>query len=314
MQAAVAMKAQETLSEEATCSACGSAHVRRDYNHAEIVCLDCGLVLEESMIDSGPEWRAFDMQQEAALARGGAPATFTLPDKGLTTQISNSNTDYFGRRLPNSNQAQLYRLRKWQRRASTQKTAERNLSVALREMEKLSASLHLPRHLMERSAFVYRQAVTGGLITGRSIEAVSAAALYAACRQSGVPRTLEEVSRHSRITRKEIGRAYRALVKELKIQPRLPEPADFIPRLVSKLELSPDVERRSRQLLHEVERVELTNAAPISIAAAAVYISSVLMCERRKQKEVAKAAGLTEVTVRSRYKEISRKLELRVPT
>lgn len=313
MQSALAIE-PPMPEEDVNCTECGSQHVRRDYNRAEVVCLACGLVLEESMIDQGPEWRAFDMQQEASLARAGAPTTYRLPDKGLSTQISTSNTDYYGRRLSNSNQAQLYRLRKWQRRATTSKSGERNLSEALREMEKLAARLHLPRHLMERAAFTYRQAVHQGLIMGRSIEAVSAAVMYASCREGGVPRTLEEIARHSRISRKEIGRAYRALIKELKIQPRLPEPKDFVPRLISKLKLSPEVERRSMSLLHETENVELTNATPISRAAAAVYICSVLMCERRKQKEVAKAAGLTEVTVRSRYKEISNKLGLTVPT
>ena len=139
---------------------------------------------------------------------------------------------------------------------------------------------------------------------------VACAALYAACRQEGVPRTLTEISRHSRYSRKEISRTYQVMVKALKLHSMPPLPEDYLPRICSKLELSPKVEGAARDLLRAAQDVPLTNSVPISLAAAAVYIASIVNNERRKQKDVARAADLTEVTIRSRYKEMAQFLNI----
>ena len=121
---------KENVDEITECPDCKSTHLKRDYDHAEIVSADCGLVLEENIVDTGPEWRAFDMQQENALARAGPPMSTTLPDKGLPTEISPTNRHYYGRSITNRNQSMLFRMRKWQRRARASKSAERNMAVA----------------------------------------------------------------------------------------------------------------------------------------------------------------------------------------
>ena len=146
----------DNVDEITACPDCKGTHLKRDYDHAEIVCADCGLVLEDNIVDTGPEWRAFDMQQENALARAGPPMSTTLPDKGLSTEISPTNRDYYGRSISNKNQSMLFRMRKWQRRARASKSAERNMAVAMREMQAVATNLKLPRRIQETAAFIYR--------------------------------------------------------------------------------------------------------------------------------------------------------------
>jgi transcription initiation factor TFIIB len=230
---------KETVDEITKCPDCKSTHLKRDYDHAEIVCADCGLVLEDNIVDTGPEWRAFDMQQENALARAGPPMSTTLPDKGLSTEISPTNRDYYGRSISNRNQSMLFRMRKWQRRARASKSAERNMAVAMREMQAVATNLKLPRRIQETAAFIYRRAIQEQSLSGRAIEMVACAALYAACRQEGVPRTLTEISRHSRYSRKEISRTYQVMVKALKMHSMPPLPEDYLPRICSGIEPFP---------------------------------------------------------------------------
>jgi len=200
---------------QSVCPECGSRQLVHDYERAELVCQNCGLVLDEEFIDRGPEWRAFDHDQRMKRSRVGAPMTFTIHDKGLSTMIDWRNRDSYGRAISSKNRAQLYRLRKWQRRIRVSNATERNLAFALSELDRMASALGLPRNVRETAAVVYRDAVDKNLIRGRSIEGVAAAALYAACRQCSVPRTLDEIAEVSRVSRKEIGRTYRFISREL---------------------------------------------------------------------------------------------------
>ena len=170
------------------CPECGSPRLIRDYRRGEFICQDCGLVIEDRYIDAGPEWRAFDSEQRDKRSRVGAPVTFTIHDKGLSTIIDWSNKDYYGKAISVRNRAQLFRLRKWQRRIRISNATERNLAFALSELDRMASALGLPKSVRETAAVIYRKAVEKNLIRGRSIEGVVAAALYAACRQAGVPR------------------------------------------------------------------------------------------------------------------------------
>ena len=148
-----------------------------------MVCETCGLVLDDAFIDQGPEWRAFDSEQREKRARTGAPMSMLIHDKGLSTMIGWKNKDSYGKSIPTRNRAQLYRLRKWQRRIRVSNATERNLAFALSELDRMASGMGLPRNVRETAAMVYRRAVTKNLIRGRSIEGVVAASLYAACRQ-----------------------------------------------------------------------------------------------------------------------------------
>ena len=221
------------------CPECGSKQLVHDYERAELVCQNCGLVLDDDFIDRGPEWRAFDHDQRMKRSRVGAPMTFTIHDKGLSTMIDWRNRDSYGRAISSKNRAQLYRLRKWQRRIRVSNATERNLAFALSELDRMASALGLPRNVRETAAVVYHDAVDKNLIRGRSIEGVAAAALYAACRQCNVPRTLDEIAEVSRVTRKEIGRTYRFISRELGLKLLPTSPGDYVPRFCSGLGLKP---------------------------------------------------------------------------
>ena len=190
----------------AICPECSSTYLSRNYPRAELVCDDCGLVIEEDLIDYGTEWRAFDSEQREKRARTGAPMNYMIPDKGLSTTIGWTNRDSYGKSIPNRNRAQLFRLRKWQRRIRISDATVKNLASALSNLDRMSSRMSLPRTVRETAAMIYRKAASKKLVRGRTVEGVSAAALYAACRQCHVPRTLDEISNTANMSRRDIGR------------------------------------------------------------------------------------------------------------
>jgi transcription initiation factor TFIIB len=304
-------KEKEKIDEIIQCPECGSRHLSKDYSRAELVCEDCGLVIDEAFIDHGPEWRAFDKEQQDKRGRTGAPMTYTIHDKGLSTMIGWTNRDAYGKSIPTRNRAQLFRLRKWQRRIRISDATERNLAFALSNLDRMSSGMGLPRTVRETAAMIYRKAALRNLVRGRSVEGVAAAALYAACRQCRVPRTLDEISNIARMSRKEIGRNYRYVARELELKLIPTSPEDYISRFCSELKLSGDVKAKTIEILKEAADKELTSGrGPTGIAAASLYIATVLCGERRTQREIADVAGVTEVTIRNRYKELTKKLDI----
>jgi len=306
-------KDKQKIEETIKCPECGSTHLSKDYSRAELVCRDCGLVIDQDFIDHGPEWRAFDSEQREKRARTGAPMTYTIHDKGLSTMIGWQNRDSYGKSIPTRNRAQLYRLRKWQTRTRISDSTERNLAIALSSLDRMSSTLGLPRNVRETAAMIYRKAVRRKLIRGRSIEGVSAAVLYAACRQCNVPRTLEEIGRVANMPKKEIGRNYRNISRKLDLKLLPTTPQDYISRFSSQLSLSNDVQAKTNEILKKAANEELTSGrGPTGLAAAALYIATILCGERRTQREVADVAGVTEVTIRNRYKELAEKLDINI--
>ena len=308
-------KEKNKVEETVKCPKCGSTYLTKDYSRAELVCQNCGLVIDAELIDQGPEWRAFDSDQREKKSRVGSPMTYTRHDKGLSTTISWQNRDAYGKSIPPRNRAQLYRLRKWHTRTRISDGTERNLTLALTSLDRMSSSLSLPRNVRETAAMIYRKAMRMKLTRGRTIDGITAAVLYAACRQCNVPRTLEEISKVSQIKKKEVGRNYRNISRrlELKLLPTVPQ--DYISRFCSQLSLSNDVQIKAINILKKATREELTSGrGPTGMAAAALYISSVLCGERRTQREVADVAGVTEVTIRNRYKELASKLDIEIIT
>ena len=307
----MASKEKQKVEETIKCPECGSTHLNRDYSRAELVCNDCGFVIDEDIIDQGPEWRAFDSEQREKRARTGAPMTYTLHDKGLSTVIGWKNRDSYGKSIPTRNRAQLFRLRKWQTRTRISNATDKSLAIALSELDRMASAMGLPRTVRETAAMIYRKAARKSLVRGRSIEGVTTASLYAACRQCHVPRTLDEISSVANMSRKEIGRNYRYIARELGLKLMPTSPQDYISRFCSELTLSGDVQAKALDIIREAADKELTSGrGPTGIAAASLYIASVLCGEHRTQREVAEVAGVTEVTIRNRYKELTRKLDI----
>ena len=291
------------------CPECGSTKLMRDYECAEIVCMDCGYVVAAKLADRGPEWRAFDDEQRAKRARTGAPLTYTIHDKGLSTMIDWHDRDIYGKRLSPGQKAQIYRLRKWQRRIRVSDATERNLAFALSEISKISNALNLPKNILETASVIYRKAVKEHLIRGRSIQGVTSAAIYVACRQCGLARTLEEIAQASNINKKEVGRSSRFLIKELNYFIPPLKPSQYITKFSNQLTMQGKVEEIAHKILSTARDLKLTSGrGPTGIAAAASYIASVLTGERKTQREIAEIAQVTEVTIRNRYKELVERL------
>jgi transcription initiation factor TFIIB len=281
----------------------------RDYECAEIVCMDCGFVVAAKIADRGPEWRAFDDEQRAKRTRVGAPLTYTIHDKGLSTMIDWHDRDIYGKSLSPGQKAQVYRLRKWQRRIRVSDATERNLAFALSEITKISNNLNLPKNILETASVIYRKAVKERLIRGRSIQGVTAAAIYLGCRQCGLPRTLEEIAQSSTVNKKEVGRSYRFLIKELNYTIPPLKPSQYITKFSNQLTMQGKVEEIAHKILAGAKELKLTSGrGPTGIAAAASYIASVLTGERKTQREIAEIAQVTEVTIRNRYKELVERL------
>ena len=295
------------------CPRCGSDKLIYDAARGEIICAECGEVITERIIDRGPEWRAFTPEEKERRSRVGAPLERITPES-LSTDIDWRSKDAAGREISLKRRIEMLRLRKWHVRARIQSSIERNLTQASIELERLSSQLGLPKRVKDRALEIYRKALESGLVRGRSIESVVAASIYAACRELRIPRTLDEIARYTRAGRKDVARCYRLLVREAAIKIPLPNPIDFVPRIGELLGLSGNTIRKAIEILQRAKEAGLTAGKdPAGLAAAAIYIAALLTGEVRTQKEVAQAAQVTEVTVRNRYKELARKLKIKLP-
>lgn len=288
------------------CPECGSTNLYDNKDKGEIVCRSCGLVIDGRNISLGKEWRDFEESEGTEMRRTGAPTTYTKFDMGLGTSIG-SEGDSFS--LDKKQRYKLQRLKRWQKRLST--VMEKNLKIALGELRRLASYLNLPTAIEEESGKIYTEAVQKNLVRGRSIESVVAGVVYAACRRQNIPRTLDEISEASGIDKKEIGRSYRYITRELKIKILPSNPVDYISRFASVLNYGPETQSRGVEILSKALTLDLTSGrGPIGIAAAALYIAGLLEGERRTQRDISEVSGVTEVTIRNRYKEIITKLGL----
>lgn len=293
--------------EKPKCPECGSTDLKEHPDRGELVCSNCGLVIDENRVDESPEWRAFNEEQREKKARAGAPLTYTKHDMGVSTEIGKGSGELY--KVSGKKRAQYYRLRKWHKRLT--KSKDRNLGFALSDLNRLVSHMNLPRSVHEEVARLYEKALDKGLVRGRSMESVITALLYIVARKQGTPRTLDEISEASGIEKREIGRAYRYVARELGLRILPAKPQDYIPRFAGKLQLSGEVQAKARDIIQKArEKDLLSGKGPTGIAAAGLYIAAVLEGEKRTQREVADIVGVTEVTIRNRYKELVEKLGL----
>jgi len=289
------------------CPECGSSLLLRDTENAEVVCGKCGFVVTTSLTDRGPEWRTFTPEEHKQKVRVGAPQTFMLHDKGLSTKIDWRDISGFAPKK----RAQLHRIRRWQQRSRVSSSVEKNLVLALSEISRISDTLSLPKNIVETSAIIYRKAVNEGLIRGRSIRGMATAATYLACRQNKLVRTIAELSRASNINKKEIASNYRFLVRKMKIFVPHVKPNQHVTKLSNQIGLDGLTEGIAHKILIGAKKQKLTSGRGAKgIAAAACYIASIITGNYKTQREVAEAADVTEVTIRNRYREMMKRLKI----
>jgi transcription initiation factor TFIIB len=301
----------QTLNVGSKCARCGKKSLVTDNVTGERFCGGCGFVISERVDETGPEWRSFSKDESDDRSRTGSPTSLAMHDMGLATIIGHANKDVTGKPLSASMKSTIERLRTWDSRSQVHEPADRNFRQAFSELDRLKDKLALSNAVIEKTAYIYRKALDKGLVRGRSIPGVLAAALYVACRESGTPRTLNDMSRQINVKRKDISRCYRLLLRELDLNMPVVNPIICTSRIASEAGLSEKVKRRALTILKDANEMEITAGKdPMGLAAAALYLSCVLNGENTTQKVIAMAAGVTEVTIRNRYKGLRESLKI----
>ncbi len=288
------------------CPECRSSQLIERYEAGSIVCSECGLVIDKIIETSGqPVYQNEDGQVRG---RSGPPISNLKADYGLSTDIGN-NKDAYGAKLKTTTRHKMRRL-KWIN-ARSSKSEIRNLRTALRELKRYGGMLHLPQEALSTASLYYRKALKKKLIRGRSITSMIAAAIYLAARKHNYAIIIKDLERISNINRKVIARCMRVYMMELNIKPQLNDATSMIPRLISKLELSQQTENEARKILLESRKNKLdVGKAPMTVAAAAIYLACLRTGERRTQQMIAEAAQTTPVTLRNRFRAISEALTI----
>jgi transcription initiation factor TFIIB len=280
-----------------------------DPETGELIRKDTGEVVSENILSQEKEWRSFDGEELQNRVRVGSPTSLAFHDKGLSTTIGNEITDASGKVIDSATLMRMGRLRMWNKRSQSHSSAERNFQKAFTMLSRIKDRLGLPNHVIEKAAYTYRKAQEKGLIRGDTIGSVLAASLYVAVRQAGVPRTLDDISEISDLKPGEVARSYRRIISELDIKVPLIDPRRYIVKVANNLNFDEKIRRKALELLERVQNKNLAvGKDPISIAASILYIVNLSESKPRTQAEIAKAAGVTEVTVRNRSKELRKKL------
>jgi len=291
---------KNTMMTEPKCPSCGGKKMVTDQNTGELLCGKCGLVVTDKIADTGAEWRSF-ANDESNRTRVGAGTSLTMHDMGLSTVIGAVNKDATGKPLSASVKSSIERLRTWDSRSQANSSADRNLRLALNEMGKLKDKLALTNAVIEKAAYIYRKAMEKKLVRGRSIQGLVAACLYAACRTTETPRTLDDIAKGINIKRKDVARCYRLIFRELELKMPVVDPVNGVSRIASIAELGEKTKRKAIKILNEAKRTGLTAGKdPMGIAAAALYLACISTGEVKSQKDISIASGVTEVTIRNR--------------
>jgi transcription initiation factor TFIIB len=292
------------------CSRNGSSHgpIVTDGSRGEILCASCGAVLADKVEDTSSEQRSFSLEEYNDKSRTGPASTLSIHDKGLSTIIGVANKDATGNSISSSMKYAFNRLRTWDSRSKSNNT-ERNLRSAFSILETTRSKLDISDAVIERAAYLYRKALTKNIMRGRTISAMILSALYAACRESNVPRTLQDIASAGNISIKDLSRHYRLLVNVLELQVESFNPSEFVSRIGTAVGLSEKAKRDSLDILYKSKEKGITSGKnPVSLAAAAIFISGIINEEKATQNAISKASGISNVTIRNVAKTIRKSL------
>ena len=278
----------------------------------EVLCGSCGLVLIEKSEDSGSEVRIHDMEEFMTRSRTGTGLSLAMHDMGLPTVISSENKDALGKFLSGDTKNTFSRLRIWDKR-SRSGSKDRTLRSAFILLDAMKTKLAIPDMVIEKTAYIYRKALNRKISKGRSITSLIGASLYAACRQTDTPRTLHDIANAANINKKILSRSYRNLIKslDLKLQPF--DSSEFITRISEEARISEKTRRDALNILSKAMEKEISAGKnPLGLAAAALYVSCLVNKEKKNQEVIAKAAGITAVTIRNRSISLRKELGITI--
>jgi transcription initiation factor TFIIB len=299
---------------ENKCLICGRMQTAiADPDSGEIVCSNCGMVIAETNQDDvNPERRAFTYEEQNVRTRTGAPTSLSRHDKGLATIIGKPTKDASGRKLDADVRSTFKRLKTWDMRMQMGSSNNRNFYRAFSELHVLKDKLGLSDAIVEKTAYIYRKVEGRGLVRGRTIPGMLAAAIYLACRETGTPRTLKDITRISNINRKDIARNIRILTVELGIKPPVFDPMKCILKVANTAQIGERTTRHAFKMMNELLRRKTASAGKdqMGLAASILYMACKETGEHKPQKVMASAAGVTEVTIRNRVRDLVKNLNL----
>ncbi|VDI41551.1 transcription initiation factor IIB-like isoform X2 [Mytilus edulis] len=274
------------------------ANLVEDYHAGDMICPECGLVVGDRVVDVGTEWRTFSNEKSTGNkdpSRVGAAENPLLDGGDLSTmiQVDPTSMSYDEHGKP------MYKNRR------TMSSADRALINAFREIGNMGDRLNLPKMIADRANNLFKQVNDGKALKGRSNDAIAAACMYIACRQEGVPRTFKEICAVSKISKKEIGRVFKLILKNLETNVELITTGDFMSRFCSNLGLPTSVQKAATHIARKAVEMDLVaGRSPISVAASAIYMASQASADKKNQKEIGDIAGVAEVTIRQAYKQM----------
>ena len=298
------------------CSTCKSNQIITDPESSELICSKCGQVISDKVEQEGPEWRNFDLlspgsQSNTSRSRVGMSTSLARHDMGLSTIIGRTDRDASGQKIDAAMRSTMDRLRVWDYRTQIHSATDRNLRNAFFKLDILKDKLGLSDTVIEKAAYIYRKAQERGLVRGRTISGVLAAAIYIACREMGISRTLKDIASYSNVKFKEVAKSYRLLLLELDLKIPIVDPMKYIAKVANKANLSEKTKRQAAEIMNNITQREIsTGKNPMGLAASVLYMSSIKTGENITQGNLSDAAGVTEVTLRNRYKDLMNRLEL----
>ena len=288
------------------CSVCNKAQtIITDPQSGEIICGSCGLVVLDKIPVRGPEWGTF-----IADGRTGIPSSLARYDMGLSTIIGWTNKDSSGHRLDEAMHSRMKKLRTWDSRIRLHISVEKSLKQAFNELDSLKDKLGLSDVIVEKTAYIYRKAEERALLRGRAISSILAAAVYIACREIGMPRTLNEIAASSNIKLRTLAMDYRLLVKKLDLKIPLVDPIICIAKIANKANLTEKTKRQAMGIMHDVLKREISaGKRPMALAASVIFLSAMNTGENKTQRDIARAAGVSEFALRIRIQDLKNRLD-----
>ena len=275
-----------------------------DNNTGEIMCSACGEVIVENVAEFGPESSAQSGEDYMAKSRTGRKSTLAFNDMGLSTVIQKTDKDATGKNLTGEMKKTFYRLRMWDKNSKAM-PGHRNMQKAFTMLEGLKAKLSLSDAAVEQAAYIYRKALAKKIGRGRSIPVILSASVYAACRFTNTPRTIQDIATTTNLRRTTIHRIYRMLVKDLDLTLETYNPVSFITRISTEVGASEKTKRDAIKFLIKAEELMITSGKnPIAMAATVVYLATILNSEKISQTQVSKAANISSVTIRNLCKKL----------
>jgi transcription initiation factor TFIIB len=297
--------------EPVECFHCKSRRLFYSLDRGEITCVECGSVVIARKMDRSAEWRAFSEEERERRRRTGPPQKAPIINPSLiSSTIDLSGKDYTGKKLTAKQKFNMYRLKKWQSMDLSTSTTKK-LVDAVEEIDRLANLLGLSNLVKDEAIMIYRKALNKGLTKGRSVNGIATAAVYFACRKHQIPITLDEISKYSEVDRKDIARYFRLLMREANLKISVADPIAFIEKFIEVLRLKRYIFSKAKELIIKAKEKGITAGKdPAGLAAATIYIVATLEGEKITQKDVARVAGVTEVTVRNRLREMIKKLNI----